>query len=462
MNPSVSLRGWVTVVTVCSLALTTACGHSHTSQSAIGSFAATGNMQNERFALASTRIVAGPLSGRILVTGGITSGNVATATAELYDPGSGTFSPAGEMTTARAYHTATALDDGTVLVVGGVNSDGLPLNSAELFNPETNTFSAVAPLDVAVWQHVAVPFCVEHSGVSYLYSMLTTGAGGGVCPAGYVIDVFIAGGFTDKAGKTPSGQASIYDPATQVFTPVASMPTPLAAAPGVLFPSMTADSAGIPEPDILIAGGTGAGGTSVKVFELYPLGGLSLSPYGGNWQVSPSLGLTNAVSYATATALENEPTKLSPCDGFVVIAGGQPIPSGATSDLFYLYQPGAEGQFGTILGTGTMQEARVHHTATLLDLVDSSVGGAGKLLVAGGEQNTPDTAFSSLDTAETYTPAVRGKSCSIGSFTLTRGDMTTPRWYHAAESLGDGTARVLLVGGSDSTELLSSAEIFTP
>jgi hypothetical protein len=469
MNPSVrKMRDWMTAAVACSLALLAGCGHGSKSHAAIGSFAATGSMENERFALASARIIAGSLSGRILATGGITAGNAATATSELFDPGSGTFSATGDMTTSRAYHTATALSDGTVLVVGGVNSAGIPLSSAELFNPATNTFSLVAPLSVPVWQQMAVPFCIEHSGVTYLYSMMTTGAGGGVCPAGYTTDVLIAGGFTDPAGKNPSTEASIYDPATRTFNPVASMPVAAAGAASVLFPSTTMDSVGTPEPDILIIGGTGSGGTSLKALQLYPLGGLSLSPFAGSWQVSPSLGLTTAVAYPTATVLENEPTKptdLSPCNGFVVVAGGQPSPSARTTDLFYLYQPGPEGQFGTIVGDGEMLYARVHHTATLLGLVNNTATGAGRLLVAGGEQTTGSGSFTALDTAETYAPAVEGNKCALGTFTLTRGDMTTARWYHAAESFRDGSGRVLLVGGSNgsnSTELLSSAEVFTP
>ena len=62
------------------------------------------------------------------------------ATAELYDPASGTFSPTGSMAQAREEHTATLLNDGRVLLAGGVVYGGINVfyggtASAELYTP---------------------------------------------------------------------------------------------------------------------------------------------------------------------------------------------------------------------------------------------------------------------------------------------------------------------------------------
>ena len=57
------------------------------------------------------------------------------ASAEIYDPVAGTWSPTASMTTARQSHTATTLPNGTVLVVGGEKiNEGNALASAEIYD----------------------------------------------------------------------------------------------------------------------------------------------------------------------------------------------------------------------------------------------------------------------------------------------------------------------------------------
>jgi hypothetical protein len=82
-------------------------------------------------------------NGRVLVAGG-EDDDVTRATAELYDPVTGMFIPTGSMAAARWGHTATLLSDGRVLVTGGRGSlYDVPefLTSAEIYDPATGTFS---------------------------------------------------------------------------------------------------------------------------------------------------------------------------------------------------------------------------------------------------------------------------------------------------------------------------------
>ena len=105
---------------------------------ASGTFAATGSMSVGRNSHTATLLA----SGKVLIAGGQAVGGGALATAELYDPNSGTFTATGTMAAARGSHTATLLANGKVLVAGGSDFAGATLATTELYDPATGNFAA--------------------------------------------------------------------------------------------------------------------------------------------------------------------------------------------------------------------------------------------------------------------------------------------------------------------------------
>jgi N-acetylneuraminic acid mutarotase len=90
-------------------------------------------------------------NGKVLVIGGTTVdfNGVTVASAELYDPASGTWATTGSMLQGRERFTATLLQNGQVLVAGGDYYDGVNagvLTESELYDPALGTWSATASM----------------------------------------------------------------------------------------------------------------------------------------------------------------------------------------------------------------------------------------------------------------------------------------------------------------------------
>ena len=87
-------------------------------------------------------------NGKVLVAGGADSSFNAFASAEVFDPVTGTWAGTSPMALARYQHTATMLPNGKVLVAGGhYNNSALNItNTAELYDPATGTWTATASM----------------------------------------------------------------------------------------------------------------------------------------------------------------------------------------------------------------------------------------------------------------------------------------------------------------------------
>src|SRR5262249_34043037 len=94
----------------------------------------------------------------VLVAGGDTGSNVALSTAELYNPSTGTWSSTGAMATARESHTATLLPNGKVIVAGGFNPDPFftIFASAEIYDPSTGSWSSTGAMGIQRFSFAAV------------------------------------------------------------------------------------------------------------------------------------------------------------------------------------------------------------------------------------------------------------------------------------------------------------------
>jgi hypothetical protein len=103
----------------------------------------TGSLATARYSHSATLLNDG--SGRVLVAGGTDSKGEALASAELYDPITGKWSPARNLSFARSGHIATLMPDGKVLAMGG-EVNNVVLSSAELYDPGTGTWSGAANL----------------------------------------------------------------------------------------------------------------------------------------------------------------------------------------------------------------------------------------------------------------------------------------------------------------------------
>ncbi|OJH37298.1 Kelch repeat-containing protein [Cystobacter ferrugineus] len=299
-------------------------------------------------------------SGKVLVIGGY-SNTYPLASAELYDPATGSWSSARNMTQARALHSVTLLPSGKVLVIGGNSSrDGysvVGLNSVEIYDPATNTWSLAAPMTFARYSHTATRL-----------------------PNGKVL--VIGGASPSSGGAIPE----LYDPATNSWLPLASMNSGsrfghfafLQSSGNVLVLGGGTPAVERYDPSLdswtIATGFTG----SWNYAQLLASGRVLLASGSGFSLYDPVLYTQTPVGNLIQTRSYLAVTRLN--SGKLLVTGG----NSSTSILSELFDPST----GLSAYTTSMPEGRHAHTATLLP--------NGKVLVTGG--------YPALTSSVLYTP----------------------------------------------------------
>jgi hypothetical protein len=394
------------------------------SAQSVGTFSATGGMIAPRFAHSATLLP----NGKVLVAGGSTVAlpGPAVASAELYDPSTGSFSTTGKMIVTRRDHTATLLPDGRVLIAGG-DGDGSGLISAELYDPHTGSFTLAGRLDPAPGWRRSVLLAdgrvfIAGGAKAELYDP-TTGvftASGAYAATGresMYTTTLLADGRVLLTGWAGCMTAELYDPVTRTFR----LTGPLTGCDN----SYTAGTL-LVDGKVLFVGNIDS--NYISAAETYDAAAGTFSPLRG----AP----VAAVSPATPLS-----------DGTVLVSGGL-LPGGGGSDEAWIYNPATRNFLPARMSSG-----RLKHTATLLE--DGSVlivGGIGPRAPTVG---LPTAELSVLATAEVYTPPTRWPAPTLYSlfggqgaiWHAANGEIASPTRPAAAGEVLSMYTSTLLDGG---------------
>ncbi len=222
--------------------------------------------------------------GRVLITGGANQDS-----AEVYDPASDNWIPAGIMATPRSDHVAVRLFDGRVLVAGGTVSNDVEnqTSSTQLYDPEKNTWATVPDM---------------HFARSYFTGVLL--------PDGRVL---VLGG---RVPRAPNVSDSFFSPTAEVFDPSTEHWT-------LVTPMHRGRENTLGNGAVLLDNGTVlvVDGDKQGTSEVY-------DPISDTWSIPYVL---HVPLYLCSTALLH--------DGRALATGGQQYPQGLVTKATMLYQP---------------------------------------------------------------------------------------------------------------------------
>jgi N-acetylneuraminic acid mutarotase/surface antigen len=331
--------------------------------------------------------------GRVLAISGSGTPGTLTSTAEIYDPVTGEWTPAGTLNDARvAFGQPSVLADGDVLVAGGTDVNVNDYATAELYDPATNQWSFTGSLNTARRYDVQVelangevlvatgssgpPTCTRYLTSAELYNPATgqwTYTGSTLVPRESATAIRLADGRVLLAGGYNGGGSActdtdpvdteIYDPSTGQWSFAGNLPHGWIGGAMVL----------LPDHRVLMVDGWQHGSGSFAEAVIF-------DPATNQWSEAAQPILPR--SGAAATLLP---------DGNVLVSQGGQLQS-------EIYDPASNTWS---LDATTLDENNGGQTVLLPD---------GQVLLAGGGNSTgPST------TTELYTPASADDDLTIAS-----------------------------------------------
>ena len=345
--------------------------------------------------------------GRVLVIGGQSSGTGALDSAEIYDPNTGQFSPAGRMSAGRTGMTATVLPSGKVLVAGGRDAAGATVNSAEIFDP-------MAADPSQAWQPTPPMSEPRHDATLAVRS------------DGRVIAI---GG-----GQSPGGSTGTVLGTTDIFTPpTESSGTNGSWSPGptLLQPITSAAALAMEDGDQLVAP------CGLTLYNDYRSASASAAVSSNPWTAWTNVNLAQGRRSQCGVWTASPDTAL--------VFGGL-NDAGVTLNTVERYDASAK----------TWVAMPGFQTARRLPLVAPLSGDS--VLIAGGSVGPLGSRGTNAAEIYTFDPVNPGNSSAVAV-----GPMSAGRAGGGASALPDGT--VLVVGGWDnfgSGTYWTTAELFVP
>ncbi len=249
--------------------------------------------------------------GRVLVAGGFTdgAGTTKTATSEVFDPVTGSFTAGPSMAVARGGAALVETTDGLLVIVGGSDAHGgLPITAAiEAFDPALNAFSTLSI-------GLVVP---------------TTDASVAALPDGAFL---VAGGVNGSGGVL--GTAAVFVPSDTTTRTV--------LATGLVVPRRGATAVLARTGDVFLFGGIDATGARLASIERY-------DPIAQTFTLLSAV-LGEARSHVQVVTLSN---------GALAIVGGLRNASGAASPIVDAFDPSSATTLSTYVLTTSVAGAAV-------------------------------------------------------------------------------------------------------